>query len=124
MGDSAKRGLTLIAKTLQNLANGVTFGKKESFMEPMNEFIETHTDECFQYFEQVSIPKATRHTRQLNNAKLTIPEKRSHLESLLEMISKEWVIFEQKTESKEWFPDLKNAVQSYKQKYRNSTSLE
>lgn len=30
------RGLVLIAKTLQNLANGVKFGVKEAHMDPLN----------------------------------------------------------------------------------------
>ena len=34
-----RRGLVLITKTLQNLANKVTFGHKETYMEPMNKFI-------------------------------------------------------------------------------------
>lgn len=35
----AHRTLTLIAKSLQGLANLVLFGTKESWMVPMNEFI-------------------------------------------------------------------------------------
>lgn len=34
------RDLTLIAKTLQNLANMVPFGQKEAFMAPANDWIE------------------------------------------------------------------------------------
>ena len=37
---SARRGLLLATKSLQNLANKVYFGAKEPFMEPMNAFIE------------------------------------------------------------------------------------
>jgi hypothetical protein len=34
-----RRALTLISKVMQNLSNGVQFGKKEPFMEPMNAFV-------------------------------------------------------------------------------------
>lgn len=33
------RDLTLVAKILQNLANLVLFGKKETYMEPCNEWL-------------------------------------------------------------------------------------
>jgi hypothetical protein len=38
----AQRALTLIAKSLQALANLSTFGQKEEWMEPMNKFINSH----------------------------------------------------------------------------------
>lgn len=38
-GTRAQRTLTLIAKSLQGLANMTTFGVKEPWMEPMNEFL-------------------------------------------------------------------------------------
>lgn len=36
---SARRGLILVSKALQNLSNGVQFGHKEEYMMPMNGFI-------------------------------------------------------------------------------------
>lgn len=122
MNDEAKRGLTLIAKTLQNLANGVTFGKKEMFMEPMNEFIESHTEECLQYFEAVSFPKQTRHTKQLNNHSLEVYEKREHLEGILDIACIEWTTIEQKCEGKEWIEDLRSVINIHKQRQKKSKS--
>ena len=36
---AARRNLVLITKLLQNLANNVSFGKKEAYMVPMNSFV-------------------------------------------------------------------------------------
>ncbi|KAL8910807.1 MAG: hypothetical protein Q9171_003943 [Xanthocarpia ochracea] len=41
----AQRTLTLISKTLNTLANLGTFGSKEPWMEPMNNFLNTHRQE-------------------------------------------------------------------------------
>jgi hypothetical protein len=51
----AQRGLTLIAKALQNIANGVTFGKKEEFLEFMNAFVDDNMLACQDYFDRVGI---------------------------------------------------------------------
>ena len=53
----AQRTLTLIAKGLQALANLSTFGKKESWMEPMNKFLTTHRQPFKDFIDQLcSIP--------------------------------------------------------------------
>ncbi|OTB09174.1 hypothetical protein M426DRAFT_51149 [Hypoxylon sp. CI-4A] len=53
----AQRTLTLIAKGLQALANLSTFGKKESWMEPMNKFLIIHRQPFKDYIDQMcSIP--------------------------------------------------------------------
>ncbi|KAI1091901.1 GTPase [Rostrohypoxylon terebratum] len=53
----AQRTLTLIAKGLQALANLSTFGKKESWMEPMNKFLSIHRQPFKDYIDQMcSIP--------------------------------------------------------------------
>ncbi|KAI1468103.1 Rho GTPase activation protein [Daldinia caldariorum] len=53
----AQRTLTLIAKGLQALANLSTFGKKESWMEPMNKFLGIHRQPFKDYIDQTcSIP--------------------------------------------------------------------
>ncbi|PAA84234.1 hypothetical protein BOX15_Mlig021884g1 [Macrostomum lignano] len=41
-GPRTARSLTLIAKTVQNLANGTWFGGKEAYMNFMNKFLEQH----------------------------------------------------------------------------------
>ena len=50
----ASRTLTLVAKTLQNLANLNTFGQKEAFMADMNELIEERMGGMKAYLESVS----------------------------------------------------------------------
>lgn len=50
----ARRNLILLTKVMQNLSNGIPFGGKESWMVPMNPFIEKHKDEMKKYFIEVS----------------------------------------------------------------------
>lgn len=53
----AQRTLTLIAKGLQALANLNTIGKKETWTEPMNRFINSHRQSLKEFIDQVcSIP--------------------------------------------------------------------
>lgn len=52
----ALRNLTLIAKTLQTLANFTKFSSKENFMEFMNEFITEKADEMHKYLAEISEP--------------------------------------------------------------------
>lgn len=49
------RTLTLIAKTLQNLANLVEFGAKEPFMIDMNEFIDGNRERMKQCISIISV---------------------------------------------------------------------
>lgn len=56
--DTARRTLVLVAKVLQNLANGVMFGGKEEFMIPMNKFIEGNTENLRDYFENMVVVRA------------------------------------------------------------------
>ncbi|KAG0290308.1 hypothetical protein BGZ96_006177 [Linnemannia gamsii] len=51
----AHRTLTLIAKSLQGLANLVTFGSKEAWMVPMNEFITENTKSLKDFIDQICI---------------------------------------------------------------------
>jgi hypothetical protein len=53
----AQRTLTLIAKSLQALANLSTFGQKEEWMEPMNKFLSGHRQSVKNYIDGIcSIP--------------------------------------------------------------------
>jgi hypothetical protein len=57
----AQRTLTLIAKGLQALANLSTFGKKESWMEPMNKFLTTHRQPFKDFIDQLCSISGERH---------------------------------------------------------------
>jgi len=49
-----QRSLILIAKILQNLANGVQFGAKEAYIQPANFFITDHLKDLGDFMEQLS----------------------------------------------------------------------
>ena len=51
-----RRGLTLVAKIIQNLANNVLFGTKESFMLPLNDFLAENVFKVFSFLREVSAP--------------------------------------------------------------------
>lgn len=51
---SARRALILVAKVLQNLANGVKFGNKEAFMADMNAFVMANVEELFYFLDEIS----------------------------------------------------------------------
>jgi len=48
------RGLLLVSKVLQNLSNGIEFGKKEDFMAKANQFIAANLDKVRGYFDAVA----------------------------------------------------------------------
>ena len=51
---AARRALILVAKVLQNLANGVKFGNKEAFMADMNAFVMANVEELFYFLDEIS----------------------------------------------------------------------
>ncbi|KAF2075606.1 hypothetical protein CYY_003074 [Polysphondylium violaceum] len=53
-GPEATRALVLIGKVLQNLANGIEFGQKESFMIPVNRFIIGNVNRLNSYFDRLT----------------------------------------------------------------------
>lgn len=54
--EKAARNLTLIAKTLQTLANFTRFQGKENFMEFMNDFLEKEASTMKQFLKEISSP--------------------------------------------------------------------
>ncbi|KAJ3432596.1 ras gtpase-activating protein [Anaeramoeba flamelloides] len=54
LSDDTVRMLVLVAKVLQNLANGALFGVKEEYMISLNDFIESNMDVMSQYLDSVS----------------------------------------------------------------------
>lgn len=51
----AKRQLVLITKVLQNLAAGVEFGKKESFMLKLNDFIRANSAQMTAFLNDLTV---------------------------------------------------------------------
>jgi hypothetical protein len=43
------------AQVLQNLANGVEFGEKESYMIPMNSFLRDNQKKCHELFKHLLV---------------------------------------------------------------------
>lgn len=52
----ARRALTLVAKILQNLANGVEFGGKEQFMVEFNPFVTNNAHRITEFLDRLSTP--------------------------------------------------------------------
>jgi hypothetical protein len=50
-----RRTLTLVAKVLQNISNGVEFGKKEEFMVPLNGLIKAQIPRLSSFFGSLSV---------------------------------------------------------------------
>eukprot|EP01139_Manchomonas_bermudensis_P019116 Amastigsp_a676394_145.p1 type:complete len:158 gc:universal Amastigsp_a676394_145:532-59(-) len=51
-GEDERRYLVLVAKVLQNAANGVKFGKKEAHMVELNDFIESYIPKIQRFFAE------------------------------------------------------------------------
>ena len=52
---SARRQLILLSKVLQNLANGVKFGAKETFMTKLNGFIISNQEKLKAFYDKISV---------------------------------------------------------------------
>lgn len=53
--DEARRPLILLSKILQNLSNGVKFGIKESYMTPLNDFLESNQTRVHALFDELAM---------------------------------------------------------------------
>ncbi|KAI1099294.1 GTPase [Jackrogersella minutella] len=51
-----RRGLLLIAKVIQNLANNVLFGAKEPYMYPLNDFLTQNIYRVTTFLREISVP--------------------------------------------------------------------
>ncbi|GJN90708.1 hypothetical protein Rhopal_003722-T1 [Rhodotorula paludigena] len=60
----SQRTLTLVAKTLQGLANFSSFGQKEPWMLPMNPFVQENTAALVDFIEHVATPAPSTAYRQ------------------------------------------------------------
>lgn len=56
--EKVARTLTLVAKTIQNLANFTRFGSKESYMEILNEFVESEMSNMDNFLQAISFSDA------------------------------------------------------------------
>ena len=56
LGPREHRSLMLVAKALQNMANGRMFGSKEPYMIPVNEFIQENIPRAKAFFDAISSP--------------------------------------------------------------------
>lgn len=54
-----RRGLLLIAKIIQNLANNVLFGAKEPYMFPLNDFLAQHIYRITTFLREISVPPSS-----------------------------------------------------------------
>lgn len=64
IGAAARRGYVLVGKIIQNIANGVKFGQKESYMDKCNPFIEEHLPLCENFLETFAeLPPNPKHVR-------------------------------------------------------------
>ncbi|KAI1496424.1 GTPase [Biscogniauxia marginata] len=54
-----RRGLLLIAKVIQNLANNVLFGAKEPYMYPLNDFLTQNIYRVTTFLREISVPPET-----------------------------------------------------------------
>ncbi|PRP75063.1 hypothetical protein PROFUN_03899 [Planoprotostelium fungivorum] len=53
MSATARRNLILMSKILQNLSNGLEFGRKEQYMMVVNDFINVNKDRMEKYFQDI-----------------------------------------------------------------------
>jgi hypothetical protein len=116
----ASRSLTLIAKTLQTLANFTKFGGKESYMEFMNEFITREWHSMHDFLECIST-KSDGSSSSSNGdcANVDLGKELSLLHSYLEEV---WTleVHEQVCRSKEDLAQLSSILKELRSRYHRS----
>lgn len=63
-----RRGLLLIAKVIQNLANNVLFGVKEPYMFPLNDFLVQNVFDITGFLREISVSLPRLCSRQATSA--------------------------------------------------------
>lgn len=85
---NAARDLTLIAKTIQNLANLLEFDQREPYMIPMNEFLKSNSNRMKDYVNQLCSPPTTAYESVTSKPNLSFGREMSrvhyHIKSLLQ----------------------------------------
>jgi osmotically-inducible protein OsmY len=106
LSKEGRRVLTLIAKVLQNISNGVEFGKKEEFMTVMNPFIVEQIPRMREYFADVSFAAQSRGF--MVSSELRAPVPRAALDRSVDALYKQ-LLFQRKKIS-DGFPSVSAAV--------------
>jgi len=88
----AQRQLTLVTKTLQNLANGMRFGTKEPYMDPMNVLVDEQSENVTNFFNAIMTKEETERTWDLSAAALDVSTEQAvkieHLDCIVMHTSK------------------------------------
>eukprot|EP01114_Cavostelium_apophysatum_P000064 TRINITY_DN1006_c0_g1_i2.p1 TRINITY_DN1006_c0_g1~~TRINITY_DN1006_c0_g1_i2.p1 ORF type:complete len:874 (+),score=176.01 TRINITY_DN1006_c0_g1_i2:359-2980(+) len=107
----AQRALVLIAKALQNVANNVTFDKKEQYMTCLNEFVSQNFASCQDFFDEMATipPNATPAPEVIISAE----EKRAALNLLQQQLARTNIKMKEKYEKKEWFGRLQVVLEEF-----------
>ncbi|KAL9657634.1 hypothetical protein ABK040_012713 [Willaertia magna] len=53
LSTNQRKNLTMICKVIQNLSNGINFGTKEKFMDPLNVIIQKYTVKMHEYMKRI-----------------------------------------------------------------------
>jgi len=107
---AAQRGLTSVAKCLQNIANNVTFGKKEQYLEWLNPFIKENFIACQDYFDEMAIlPISKEVTIQQPIIQKT---KNKSMENLFRHIKTIFEKIREKSETRDFFPKLERILRN------------
>ncbi|KAL1920113.1 uncharacterized protein VTP21DRAFT_1259 [Calcarisporiella thermophila] len=75
------RTLTLLAKSLQNLANLVPFGSKETYMVNMNEFINENMSSLMEFIDYIATPCDSAPSQKDGTESVTLTSPSSYFES-------------------------------------------